>query len=465
MDHFEDHRTHWAIKDGDIPNEVIERGFPEPPERDVVLVSSEYFEALLQNKPTRAEVLKSEIETFPPSFEKAREFLRGNFLEHKLFEALQHIGATRKDGREHVQAAVREEQLEKLKTHRPFSVIWLLEQYSAPTEEGIVDSLVDACEEILRAVLARQSGQQTIAEDDLRPLWQSIRCRTLSLRLRRILNTLVDSFSACQSEEGYWRSAEALDARITAMMAVIQQRLGNDSHREGIRKAVVWLCSYFSFDKGTPGDVVTATLTLEAVRRSGMLDQLKHVADAGDAWLLACQQPLGSWKADGWHAGDMTVLVLDYFSQSPTMLGQVDGFLLMSRDFFRKAQELAFEGGVNNRRLAAIAAVHAMEMFLYGLFEQRDDFGISAYVERGDQTLGPRESLAALQRQMQTEGLLERNRQLSYRDQLSGFVGHRDMIIHRASEISAEELRRGLKAVEGFIRRYGEDLLTRDLLQ
>lgn len=249
------------------------------------------------------------------------------------------------------------------------------------------------------------------------------------------------------------------------MMTVIQQRLGNDSHRVGIRKSVVWLCRTMPYSEESTGDIVAATLALESLRRSGMFDQLKHVADAGNKWLLSRQQPLGSWKADGWQDSDTTVLVLDYFAQVQTMLGQVDGFLLMSRDFFRKAQELAFEGGVNSRRLAAIAGVHALEMFLYGLFEQRDDLGGSAYVDKGDQTLGPRESLAALQRGMQAAGLLASNRRLSYRDQLSGFVGHRDMIIHRASEISEEELRRGLNAVESFIRKYGEDLMTRELLQ
>ena len=252
------------------------------------------------------------------------------------------------------------------------------------------------------------------------------------------------------------------------MMAVVLQRLGNDSHREGIRKAVLWLCGELSFTSdvtSTKPDVVAIVFGLEAIRRSGMLDELQHVVEAGDDWLQDAQMPLGNWRSNGWSDAEATLLVLDYFAHAESMLEQVDGFLLMARDFFRKAEELAWEGGINNRRLAAISAVHSMEMFLYGLFERREDLGISAFGQRGEQTLGSRESLAALQRRMQEEGLLAENRHLSYRDQLSSLVGHRDMVIHRASEISREELQRGLQTVERFIRKYGADLLKIDLLQ
>ena len=74
-----------------------------------------------------------------------------------------------------------------------------------------------------------------------------------------------------------------------------------------------------------------------------------------------------------------TYLTLNYLMRRKEILPQVDGFLLMARDFFRKAEELRFEGGANNYRLSAIAVVHAVEMFLYGLFERREDLGLSAY--------------------------------------------------------------------------------------
>src|SRR3546814_19317577 len=111
----------------------------------------------------------------------------------------------------------------------------------------------------------------------------------------------------------------------------------------------------------------------------------------------------------------------------------------MARDFFRKAEELRLEGGANNRRLAAIATVHAVEMFLYGLFKDREDLGLSAFRENGAETLGPREAMGQLQTALRRVGELGPNQKLAYRDQIPGLVGHRDNILHRAHEISANE--------------------------
>ncbi len=444
MARFEDYRTHWAVKDGAIPQSLIERGQPTPPVRDISVVSNEYAEALNLSNTARTEALKQEIQSFLPSTEKAREFLRRSWRQQGGFEGLLHLAISRQFGRELVQQILQTGQFEQLKVDRPFSLLWLFEQFSSPVEQVHIDPLVETCQGVLQMSLQPQAE---INESQVRPVWLSLKSHTLTLRLRRLLNTLVDRFSLSQSLEGFWTSSGMPSVRATAMMTVLQQRLGNDSHCECSRKAVVWLCRTLSFEAFQQTDVVAATLTLEAIRRSGMRSELQHITDAGEAWLLSKLQPRGEWVAEEWASIDVVTLVLDYFSQSATMLEQVDGFLLMARDFFRKAQELAYDGGVNNRRLATIAAVHAMEMFLYGIFERRADLGVSAYVDRGDQTLGPRESLGALQRALQAAGLLQSNRQVRFRDQLSGLVGQRDMVIHRAGEITSAELERGMKAV------------------
>src|SRR3546814_17431601 len=98
-------------------------------------------------------------------------------------------------------------------------------------------------------------------------------------------------------------------------------------------------------------------------------------------------------------------MVLDYLARPNDFLAQVDGFLLMARDFFRKAEELRLEGGANNRRLAAIATVHAVEMFLYGLFKDREDLGLSAFRENGAETLGPRAAIRSEERRVGNEGV------------------------------------------------------------
>src|SRR3546814_18509926 len=96
-------------------------------------------------------------------------------------------------------------------------------------------------------------------------------------------------------------------------------------------------------------------------------------------------------------------MVLDYLARPNDFLAQVDSFLLMARYFFRKAEELRLEGGANNRRLAAIATVHAVEMFLYGLFKDREDLGLSAFRDNGAGTLGPREAMGQLQTALRSE--------------------------------------------------------------
>lgn len=147
------------------------------------------------------------------------------------------------------------------------------------------------------------------------------------------------------------------------------------------------------------------------------------------------------------------------------VLPQVEGFLLMARDFFRRGEELRLEGGANNRRLSAIAIVHAVEMFLYGVFERRDDLGLSAFRDNGVETLGPRGALAGLQTALQRIGRLSEHQRLPGRDQLSSLIGRRDGIIHRANEISETELDNGIGHARRFIERFGSDLLELNLLE
>src|SRR3546814_3424591 len=91
------------------------------------------------------------------------------------------------------------------------------------------------------------------------------------------------------------------------------------------------------------------------------------------------QTEIGEWESEPYEDDFATAMVLDYLARPNDFLAQVDGFLLMARDFFRKAEELRLEGGANNRRLAAIATVHAVEMFLYGLFKDREDLRSEAH--------------------------------------------------------------------------------------
>ena len=137
----------------------------------------------------------------------------------------------------------------------------------------------------------------------------------------------------------------------------------------------------------------------------------------------------------------------------------------MARDFYTHVCDLIYQDGKNNRRLATIALVHAVEMFLYGLFERNPDLGVSIYREKGDETLGPREALRALQDALRSSGGIGKSATLSYRDQISRLVRERDSVIHHAGQVGREEVESGRSAVKRFIGKYGVDLCGIDLLQ
>jgi hypothetical protein len=362
----------------------------------------------------------------------------------------------------------------KAQNDNPVTMAWFLDEYGSPAEHQLLEQNITACAARVAKLVGdvRNNNAELSLDDVVRMLWNVARSRILQQRLRRDLHALVEHVAHAQHPDGYWRRDEAPEFRTTAMATVALQRLGDDKHRDAIRRAVLLLCRQCTAEGALPrrdglddADILATVLMLEAVRRSGLANDLGHVLEAGEAWMLKKQGPLGEWSADVFRDVDVTTAVLDYFANASAMQPQVDGFFLMSRDFYRKAQELALEGGTNNRRLAAIAAVHATEMFLYGLFERRPDLGLSAYRDDGTTTLGPREALSALQSALWGAGLLTKPRRLLYRDQLSGLVGKRDGIIHRAHEISENELAEGLLAVRSFIVTYGADLATLDILQ
>src|SRR3546814_17530867 len=76
-------------------------------------------------------------------------------------------------------------------------------------------------------------------------------------------------------------------------------------------------------------------------------DWSSDVCSSDLAWLISQQEEDGNWDAGPWAEGFTAGVVLDYLANRNQMLAQVDGFLLMARDFFRKAEELQHDGGAN----------------------------------------------------------------------------------------------------------------------
>ncbi|MBK5009450.1 terpene cyclase/mutase family protein [Pseudomonas sp. S60] len=355
-----------------------------------------------------------------------------------------------------------------------FSVAWFLGLYGSPTERDRLEEVLSVCAQRL-IELGGEEDREGRIEDIGYALWRCSQSRTVVARLRRETAVLTDRLIRRQDLSGCWGAEpnQLGSVRITAYATVALQRLGDDRYHEAIGKAVAWLLTRILPDShGFPRnegdeepDLVSTVLALEAIRRSDQAGDVPHVLEAGESWVLSQQSVLGDWDAEPWTTDFTVGVVLSYLTNKTQMLAQVDGFLLMARDFFRKAEELQWEGGANNRRLAAIATVHAVEMFLYGLFERREDLALSAFKENGTETLGPREALRALQDALQRIGVITAPQRLPHRDQLSSLVGRRDGIIHRAHEASAAELSDGIRDARKFIDRFSKKLLNLDLLQ
>jgi hypothetical protein len=477
---FEQHRTHWAIKDGEIPEALLVTATAQRAERTVKVVAAEYVDSCRENAQRVVLALTDELERFPATLEKALLLLPARIVQNPTPELFPLLGIEPRtaEGRNALNAVLaRNEAASDLPDDWPFSFAWFVDQYGSRTEAAQLDLTVSQCGAKLTAFGAAELEADDNLEEIAYALWRTSRSPLLSGHLRREAAMLMDRLIRRQQANGSWilrrGEQEIACVRTTALATVALQRLGDDRYHQSIRSAVAWLLGRRlqesggvpQFADGGDPDILATTLAMEAIRRSDIAEDVRHVLEAGDAWLVAAQTPLGGWNAAPFSEDFVTSLVLDYFARRSEILTQVDGFLLMARDFCRKAGELQLEGGANNRRLAAIAIVHAVEMFLYGVFDRREDLALSGFKENGTETLGPREALRVLQDALQRTGVLTAPQRLPHRDNLSSLIGRRDGIIHRAHEISEAELDAGIRQARRFITRFGRELLNLDLLQ
>jgi hypothetical protein len=260
-----------------------------------------------------------------------------------------HAGTSR--GREAVDAVLlRHRAGKELPRAWCFSLACFLDNYGSPTETAVLESAVAECEALMvRCVNVDSKSMDDVAEW----LWRCAKSGLLVGRLRREIVILTDRLVRKQTASGYWEQCQSsgdavANLRGTAIATVALQRLGDDKHHTSIRNAVGWLIKERRSDGAwarylgdEAPDVIATTLTMEAVRRSDFAESVPHVLTAGEGWLVAGQTALGSWAAEPWADEFVVAVVLEYLERRGSMLPQVDGFLLMARDFFRKAEAFA----------------------------------------------------------------------------------------------------------------------------
>lgn len=476
---FERHRTHWAIKDGNLPEELIATGTVERAERPVAIVAAEFTEAKRDRRRGETAALLEELAAYPPSFEKAMALLPARLLEFPTPELFPLVGIEPRtpEGRNALLKVIQtNDENDDLTLTWSISYTWFLSLYGSATEKTRLDAAIDRSAQEMMELGREEQAPEDLIEKIGFYLWRVSRSRALVGRLQREISVLTSWLVKRQSQGRGWTAgndnAQPQSIRATALAVVALQRLGDDRYHVVVDQAVTWLLSKVLPNGAFPReedlnepDLISTVLVLEAIRRSSLVADVPHLLESGDTWLISQQGESGNWEVDSWSEGFTAGVVLDYLANRNQMLAQVDGFLLMARDFFRKAEELQHEGGSNNRRLAAIATVHAVEMFLYGLFERREDLALSPFKENGTETLGPREALRAFQDALQRIGVLTPPQRLPHRDRISALIGRRDGIIHRAHEVSENELTEGLREARKFLDRFAKSLLNIDLLQ
>ncbi len=258
----------------------------------------------------------------------------------------------------------------------------------------------------------------------------------------------------------------------TALCTLVLQKLSDDRHTEAVTKAIGWL---WQQDKGgnwsrfvdgneTP-DLLTTVIVLEALRRTGQSDE-HHQIDRAQNWILDQQSSVGFWGVQAWDRDYLSATIMEYFRDlhlyTPPPLDQ---FRRLSRDFFRKAEELNEERGSASRRLAAVAAFHAIEFFMYGVITH-PRFGMRHFKpNRADETIGLRIALDNLEQKLKQDGRLEPWRLMRYKVQVLQLASLRDGIVHRGHDIDIGQSHDLLRAVKLFISKYSRELLDRDILR
>jgi hypothetical protein len=89
---FEQHRTHWAIKDGEIPAELIAMGTAERAQRTVTVVAAEYVEARREGRRIDSDDLAEELQNFPPTLDKALSLVPARILQQPTPELYPILG-------------------------------------------------------------------------------------------------------------------------------------------------------------------------------------------------------------------------------------------------------------------------------------------------------------------------------------------------------------------------------------
>lgn len=311
-------------------------------------------------------------------------------------------------------------------------------------------------------------------------LWACSFARSLATELAPEIEQLLPLAKSRQRHYGSWISllwdkerrqpVPIPSALTTALFLLVFHTLGDDRYSDAIDKGRRWLLAnvrpdggwfkhswHAEFNFDSAADPFSTLIVLEALQRTNDDESLAAAVSSSETWLIQSQDNLGSWDSDIASREFVSYLFVRYL-QMKGRREVVHGYLRMAKDFLLRAETISVGAGLNGRREAMILTSHALEMFLYGLF-QHPTVDLDFYRSNGRETVGLREALAIFERYLKDSGALEPSKPVFHRTGIMDIAGRRDEVIHRAGDVDEKSLRIGLEKAREFMRRYSENVL------
>lgn len=436
----------------------------------------------------RLEALETQLAKIPAGRERATSFLEGSFAVHSGA-----VSALLFFDKERWSPEFTSSVLGSLSDHDPTprhrtvaSAIWWFVAHALSPASNLADRddwRSSVRDDLLTAYMQWQWHSERTNTEELEVallLWACSVGRSLATELVPEIQQLLPLVKARQQHDGAWthslwdksrrQPASIPSALTTALFVLAFHVLGDDRYSDSIERGRRWLLTNvrpdggwfqhswhaeFNFDSAP--DPFSTLIVLEALQRTNDGEDLTAAVASSETWLIHSQDNLGSWDSDIASREFIAYLFVRYLE----MKGRrevVHGYLRMAKDFLLRAETISIGAGQNGRREAMILTAHALEMFLYGVF-QHPDVDLDFYRSNGRETVGLREALATFERHLRESGVLDATKPVFHRTGIMDIAGRRDEVIHRAGDVDERSLRIGLGKAREFMSRYSEQLL------
>jgi hypothetical protein len=317
-------------------------------------------------------------------------------------------------------------------------------------------------------------------------LWHATRSRRMVQRLAGSLVTAVERVVNAQHGDGSWhlmrldppargqgegRPLAVPDSRSTALLCASLLRASESERaRHAADAGLRWLMGLQKPDGSwadTEGctkesDFFITAVVIEAVGRT-TLPGAERAIRSGQKWLLTKQEPDGNWCDDALPWPGPAVLALEAFEADKRLARVRDDYASTSVGLISRAEQLAREDTPTARRLAVVAASHAVEMFLYSVLTL-PSVNKNPWASK-TQTIGLHTALTTLQGHLQATKILKPSELIGHRAALEKLQYDRDQVVHKGANVSSQDCAAGVKAAQLFISKYSLQLLDFNLLE